>query len=60
MGSLDVSFGGSNIEKLKGSLLEASLVSTDCKMIGSDKSIKLGSTYGEMLGVVIRFIIVSA
>ena len=35
-------------------MIGGSLVSTDGKVLSSDKGIKLGSTYGRVLGIVIE------
>ena len=51
--SLDESFDGSNCGNIEGFLHGESLVSTDVKMLGSGKIIKLGLSGGKVLGTLI-------
>ena len=53
MGSLDISFDGSNDGKLEGLFLEDSLVYTDGTVLGSDEGIKLGSTDGKVIDTIL-------
>ena len=57
LGSFDRFFGGSNDEQLEGLLLGDSLVSTDCKVIGSNEGIKLVSTDGNLLGTILGYVV---
>ena len=54
MGSLEVSFDGSNDGKLEGLLLGDSLGSTDGKVLVSDEGIKLVFSGGKLLGTILR------
>ena len=51
--SSGVSFDDFNDGKLEGLLLGVSLVSTDCKVIGSDEVVKLVSTDGKVLRTIL-------
>ena len=52
-GSLGRSLDGSNDFKLEGLLLGDSLVFISGKLLGSDEGIKMGLSYGKLLGVVL-------
>ena len=53
LGSLDGSFDSSNNGKHDGLLFGGSLVSIDGKVTCSDESIKLGSTHGTVLWIIL-------
>ena len=53
LGSLDVSFDGSNENKLERLLLGISLGYTNGKVIGSDEGIKLGLSCGKLFGNIV-------
>ena len=54
MGYLYGSFDGSNYCKIQGLFLVVSLVYTNGKVLGYDEGIKLGLSYGKLLGTVPR------
>ena len=53
MGSLDISFDGSNDDKLEGLLLGGSLGYIDVKVLITDKGIKMGSSGGKVISTIL-------